>query len=75
MATPIEEFGQALGARAPEFGIALQADRLERLIDYYALIMKWNDRLHLVAPSRDEAIVIERVQPVDPPAKSVVARR
>jgi len=32
-------------------------------------------RLHLVAPSRDEAIVIERVMPADPPAKSVVARR
>jgi len=31
--------------------------------------------LHLVAPSRDEAIVIERVVPADPPAKSVVARR
>jgi cell division protein FtsL len=33
------------------------------------------DQLHLVAPSRDEAIVIERVLPTDPPAKSVVARR
>jgi cell division protein FtsL len=33
------------------------------------------DRLHLVAPSRGEAMVIERVQPADPPAKSVVARR
>jgi cell division protein FtsL len=32
-------------------------------------------KLHLVAPSRDEAIVIERVQQADPPAKSVVARR
>ena len=32
-------------------------------------------RLHLVAPSRDEAIVIERVTPAAPPAKSVVARR
>jgi cell division protein FtsL len=31
--------------------------------------------LHLVAPSRDEAIVIERVVPADPPAASVVARR
>ena len=31
--------------------------------------------LHLVAPSRDEAIVIERVLPGDPPAKSVVAQR
>lgn len=33
------------------------------------------DRLHLVAPSREDAIVIERVLPADPPAKSVVARR
>jgi cell division protein FtsL len=33
------------------------------------------DQLHLVAPSRDEAIVIERVLPTDPPAKSVVALR
>jgi cell division protein FtsL len=32
-------------------------------------------QLHLVAPSRDEAIVIERVVPADPPATSVVARR
>ena len=32
-------------------------------------------QLHLVAPSRDEAIVIERVVPAEPPAKSVVARR
>jgi cell division protein FtsL len=33
------------------------------------------DELHLVAPTRDEAIVIERVVPADPPAASVVARR
>ena len=33
------------------------------------------ERLHLVAPAHDEAIVIERVQPAEPPAKSVVARR
>ncbi|HZR22797.1 MAG TPA: cell division protein FtsL [Vicinamibacterales bacterium] len=33
------------------------------------------EKLHLVAPARDEAVVIERVQPTDPPAKSVIARR
>jgi cell division protein FtsL len=33
------------------------------------------ERLHLVAPSRDEAVVLERVVPADPPAKSVIARR
>jgi cell division protein FtsL len=33
------------------------------------------EQLHLVAPSNAEAIVIERVIPADPPAKSIVARR
>ena len=33
------------------------------------------ERLHLVAPSASEAVVLERVQPADPPAKSVIARR
>jgi cell division protein FtsL len=32
-------------------------------------------QLHLVVPNRDEAIVIERVVPAEPPAASVVARR
>ena len=32
-------------------------------------------QLHLIAPSKDDAIVIERVQPSEPPAKSIVARR
>lgn len=32
-------------------------------------------QLHLVAPSGDDAVVIERVVPADPPATSVVARR
>ncbi len=34
-----------------------------------------SEKLHLVAPTRDDAIVIERVVPAEPPAKSVVARR
>jgi len=33
------------------------------------------EKLHLVAPARDEAVVIERVQANDPPAKSVIAKR
>jgi cell division protein FtsL len=33
------------------------------------------EKLHLVAPTQSEAIVIERVVPAEPPAKSVVARR
>jgi cell division protein FtsL len=33
------------------------------------------EQLHLVTPSRDEAIIIERVTPADPPPASVVVRR
>ena len=32
-------------------------------------------RLRLVAPSAEDAVVLERVQPADPPAKSVIAER
>jgi cell division protein FtsL len=32
-------------------------------------------QLHLVAPSAGEAVVLERVQPSEPPEKSVIARR
>lgn len=33
------------------------------------------ERLGMVAPSREEAVVLERVTPADPPARSVVAVR
>jgi cell division protein FtsL len=33
------------------------------------------ERLHMVAPTTDDAMVIERVVPSDPPATSVVARK
>ena len=32
-------------------------------------------RLNMVTPGREDAVVIERVVPAEPPAKSVVARR
>ena len=33
------------------------------------------ERLHLVAPSAEEVVVLERAQPADPPSKTVIARR
>lgn len=33
------------------------------------------DRLHMVAPGPEEALVIERVLPAEPPPRSVVAQR
>ena len=33
------------------------------------------EQLHLVAPAKDDAVVIERAVPAEPPAKSIIARR
>ena len=55
MPTPTETFSQALREHAAEFGIRFGADEVSRLTNYYELLRKWNDRLHLVAPcSPDE---------------------
>src|SRR5947209_5977188 len=50
MPTSIEQFAVALTAHAPEFGVELSLDQIESLSGYYALLLKWNPRLHLVAP-------------------------
>src|SRR5437764_9318566 len=61
METAIDEFRKALEANAPEFGIALETDRIERLINYYKLVMKWNERLHLVAPCSAAEFAVRHV--------------
>jgi 16S rRNA (guanine527-N7)-methyltransferase len=50
MPTSTEKLGQALTEHAREFGIDLRADDIERLGRYYELLIKWNSKLHLVAP-------------------------
>ena len=61
METAIDVFRQALEAHEPEFGIALQPDRIERLNDYCELVMKWNPRLHLVAPCSPAEFAVRHV--------------
>ena len=50
MPTAVEEFEAALRAHALQFGVTIDNDAAARLSDYYNLVMKWNARLHLVAP-------------------------
>jgi cell division protein FtsL len=50
--------------------LEIEALRAPRRIEKIA-----TEQLHLVAPSRDQAIVIERVTPASPPEKSIVAAR
>lgn len=50
MPTPTEQFAAALELHAPDFVMELASEHVARLQDYYALLLKWNPRLHLVAP-------------------------
>jgi len=50
MPTAIEEFCQALIRNSGSFEIELSAADVYRLGQYYELLLKWNPRLHLVAP-------------------------
>src|SRR6185436_18765313 len=61
MPTPLEEFNESVKGNAQEFRIELHADQIERLTDYYSLVMKWNARLHLVAPCSAEEFAIRHV--------------
>ena len=61
MPTPTETFSQALRDNAAEFGIQLGADEVARLSNYYELLLKWNDRLHLVAPCSPEEFATRHV--------------
>ena len=61
MPTPTETFSQALRSHAAEFGIQLGADEVRRLSNYYELLRKWNDRLHLVAPCSPEEFATRHV--------------
>ncbi len=61
MPTATEKFGQALWNNAAEFGIQLRAAEVTRLSKYYELLLKWNDRLHLVAPCSPEEFATRHV--------------
>ena len=69
----IEEM-QRLRATEEEAGRRLRLE-IETLKSPKRIERLATQQLHLTTPSQDEAIVIERVMPADPPAKSVVARR
>ncbi|HYX28073.1 MAG TPA: RsmG family class I SAM-dependent methyltransferase [Pyrinomonadaceae bacterium] len=61
MATEREQFEASITNHAPNFDVALTADQIARLSDYYELLLKWNDRLHLVAPGSPGEFAIRHV--------------
>lgn len=61
MPTPTEQFADALETHAPDFGVALTTEHVSKLAEYYALLRKWNPRLHLVARCPPEEFATRHV--------------
>lgn len=45
-----EDFRDALRRHAPSFDVRPSGEEERRLLDYYLIVVRWNARLHLVAP-------------------------
>src|SRR5437879_8849838 len=61
MPASIERFRAALHDNSADFGVQLTDSDIERLSDYYALLLKWNPRLHLVAPCSPEEFATRHI--------------
>lgn len=61
METEIEQFRGALALNSAEFDVELQPEHFDRLISYYELLLKWNPKLHLVAPCSPEEFAVRHV--------------
>jgi 16S rRNA (guanine527-N7)-methyltransferase len=61
MPTQIERLSQSLRERAGDFAVQLSDDGIDRLSSYYELILKWNPRLHLVAPCSPEEFAVRHI--------------
>ena len=61
MPTAIDRFETALREHANEFNVVLDAQTIAGLRTYYELLMKWNARLHLVAPCSPEEFATRHV--------------
>jgi 16S rRNA (guanine527-N7)-methyltransferase len=57
----VKQFEAALRTNAPHFKTELSADEVARLGQYYEFLLKWNDRLHLVAPCAPEEFATRHV--------------
>ncbi len=61
MPTATEQLAAALRLYAPEFELDLKPEHIKKLQDYYSLILKWNPRLHLVAPCPPEEFAVRHI--------------
>lgn len=61
MTQPAEEFSQTLISSMGSFGLEISSEILSQLVNYYTLLLRWNERLHLVAPCLPQEFAIRHV--------------
>jgi len=61
MPTPSERLNRVLRQRSAEFELQLSDDDIARLSSYYEVLLKWNPRLHLVAPCSPEEFAVRHI--------------
>jgi 16S rRNA (guanine527-N7)-methyltransferase len=57
----MNEFEESLRSNQSVFGLDLAAEAQEKLSTYYSLLLRWNPRLHLVAPCSAEEFATRHV--------------
>jgi len=60
-ASGMDRLEQSLVSNMGSFDLDLPAETVARLSDYYNLLTRWNDRLHLVAPCSPEEFATRHV--------------
>src|ERR1044072_3788223 len=61
MLPDMDSFEQSLISNMGNFDSDLSAETITLLGDYYSLLTRWNDRLHLVAPCPAEELAVRHV--------------
>lgn len=61
MPMQIDSFSQALRDHAGDFGVTFRDEDIAGLSGYYSLLLKWNPRLHLVAPCSPEQFATRHI--------------
>jgi 16S rRNA (guanine(527)-N(7))-methyltransferase RsmG len=57
----VNSFEQSLLTNMGSFDLDLPAETVSRLGEYYSLLTRWNDRLHLVAPCSPEEFAVRHI--------------
>ena len=61
MLRDMDSFEQSLISNMGSFDLDLSAETVSLLGEYYSLLTRWNDRLHLVAPCSPEEFAVRHV--------------